>query len=634
MQALVVNQQDEKEVKAQLYEVDRNQKPINENMRFALLTLGCFSIVCTSFGSYTFNLVATDILDRYHWGQRESTVISTCGMVVGYVVLPYSVLFDFFGPLPIAIISIFIFPLGSLLVALCFQGVIVASVVKLCVFYSFMNIGTSYYSLMCIQSLLYYFPTRRGETVALLVCMMGVGSSMTSSLYAAFFVDRSSFFYFLMVYAVIISVLNCIFMRFPKYHVGGFEARRITPEEKERREKMKGPYLSQEPPMVRFYYGLGLVITVIIYTTVTSAVINAKKIKEPHRLVPFASVTVVLWAAFSLILVPFEKAPAFFRKVLRRQVGSDRHEGSSEEPVYAEPAYEDPTKKEVQEVTLAQPLDGLSGGDFVMEELATVKHTETEVDFIAPQYQTSFWRNLLGPNLWCLLWTLFVVKGTELMIMTNASYIYAALAGEKTSLNTRVLLNVLNGIGSACGQLAMSGLEVWIHKRPVEKRPPITIALFIPSVSVIITVVLFLVLPKKALPLPYVLSAMGNGFLTAITVLVPRTLYAKDPAKHYNFLFLATAIAVIVLNRFLYGEWYTHAAKGVTECHKRVCVQVPLIVCVCISTTAFITNLILHFRYAAFCRAVLKERAVLRGEIEASEKHSSTVVEEEEVKKA
>lgn len=99
----------------------------------------------------------------------------------------------------------------------------------------------------------------------------------------------------------------------------------------------------------------------------------------------------------------------------------------------------------------------------------------------------------------------------------------------------------------------MSYFEYWSSSRPPEKRIPITVALFIPACTVTITIILFLAVPPSVLPLPFVLGALGNGFLAATTVLTMRTIYAKDPAKHYNFLFIASTISLIAFNRFLYG---------------------------------------------------------------------------------
>ncbi|EPY20743.1 hypothetical protein AGDE_14500 [Angomonas deanei] len=115
------------------------------------------------------------------------TAITTCGSVVGNVVLPYSFVYDFFGPLPIAILCIIVFPLGALLIAFCFEEIIIGDVVKLCVFYSFMNLGTTFFDLVCCMTVISYFPTRRGAVVALLKTFVGLGSAITGSLYLGYF---------------------------------------------------------------------------------------------------------------------------------------------------------------------------------------------------------------------------------------------------------------------------------------------------------------------------------------------------------------------------------------------------------------------------------------------------------------
>ncbi|EPY31140.1 hypothetical protein AGDE_09203 [Angomonas deanei] len=579
-------------------------------------------MVCDAFGSYTYNLVSGDLQTQYNLSQRDSTTITTCGSVVGYAVLPYAIVFDFLGPLPIAILSIFIFPLGALLIALCFQGVIVGNVVRLCVFYSFMNVGTTLYDLTISQTVLSHFPRNRGYVVAILKSMIGIGSSLTGSLYMGFFPDRSSFFYFLMVYAVICAVLCSIFMRLPKYTLTGYEEKYLKPEEKERRVARRAVYVKQNPPMLRFHVTLAILIFLIIYTVVTAALITYLNLHQPYRRA-FAIVTTVGWSLFFFIGFPiWPTTPRRNRRneelhVVERDEGKEApsliEERHSDENLHDDFVQNDDTiptvpSDDYKEVILAHP--------YHPEEHEPKKVIETEVDFIAPQYQTSFWRNLLTPHLWCLFWIHFAVLGTEMMIMNNAAFIFEALSGKPIPDSLRTLLTVLNGTGTAVGRMAMSFFEVWTTTRKPEKRVPLTCALYFPSTTVLITIVLLLTLPQNVLPLSYVLSAIGNGFLGAITALLPRTLYARDHAKHYNFLFFATSCSAIAINRFLYGEWYTQQAEKHNEkvCYRRVCVQMPLFVCIGLSCTTFFTTTLLHLRYRSFCRKVMAERAALERE--------------------
>ncbi|CCD15913.1 unnamed protein product [Trypanosoma congolense IL3000] len=156
----------------------------------------------------------------------------------------------------------------------------------------------------------------------------------------------------------------------------------------------------------------------------------------------------------------------------------------------------------------------------------------------------------------------------------------------------------------------MSGFEIWTQKRKAEDRIPITVALFVPSCCIITMLTLFLVLPKGVLPLPYSIAAVSNGFMAAAIALVARTMFAKDPAKHYNFCFLASILSIIFLNRLLYGEWYTRQAEklGKSVCLDRVCVVMPLAFLLGLSFLAFITSTYVHFEYRALCNRALEER--------------------------
>ncbi|KAG5484134.1 hypothetical protein LSCM1_05989 [Leishmania martiniquensis] len=568
-------------------------KLISETHRFGLLFLGLFSMICGSFGSYTFNLVSGSLQERYSLSQRDLSTITTTGTVIGYVMLPYSFLYDYLGPFPIAILSSFVFPLGALLFALCFQGVITGNVLTLSVFYSFINVGTSFFDLSSCITILSYFPTNRGPVVAILKTFIGLGSAIIGSLYQGFFSGEvQHFFYFLMAWGIIAGVLGILFLRLPMYHLTGYQESDLSAEEKERRLASKAQFLKQEPPMTRFYYGFCLIVVLIVFLTITTALVDYLHLGSKEKLI-FAIITTILTFAFSLIAIPTPLPLCFHRRSSATEI-LDHLDTTKGTPSISAP---DAEKK------------------FPLISVAEVENVDMEIDYIAPQYQQPFLHNLLSVNLWALWWTSFCVVGAEGVIMNNASYIFAALAGEQTTTSTRTLLTVLNGVGSAAGRLLMSYFEAWSQKRPAEQRIPLTIALFIPTTSIIITIVLFLTLPKEALPLPYVIAAIGNGFLAATMILITRTIYARDPAKHYHFCFLATAAASIALNRFLYGEWYTVQAEKMGNsllCTSRKCVQMPLLVLLCLACTAFATNVVVHLKYRGYNKRALSEYRRLR----------------------
>ncbi|RNE96120.1 hypothetical protein TraAM80_09962 [Trypanosoma rangeli] len=177
---------------------------------------------------------------------------------------------------------------------------------------------------------------------------------------------------------------------------------------------------------------------------------------------------------------------------------------------------------------------------------------------------------------------------------------------------------VLTGVGSAVGRLAMSYFEVWSQSRKAEDRVPITVAPFGSIICALLSTVLFLVLPKAALLLPYFIASLGNGFSAATVVLVARTLFAKDHGKHYNFFSIAPMGSTLLLNRFMYGEWYTREAEkqGRKVCFGRECVMMPFLLLIGIGCTAFLSCVYVHLEYSRFSRAVLEERRRLREEAE------------------
>ncbi|CAJ1015298.1 hypothetical protein, conserved, partial [Leishmania shawi] len=106
--------------------------------------------------------------------------------------------------------------------------------------------------------------------------------------------------------------------------------------------------------------------------------------------------------------------------------------------------------------------------------------------------------------------------------------------------------------------------------------------------------------------------------LRNVAILVTRTIFAKDPAKHYHFCFTASMLASLVFNRFLYGEWYTvqadKQARADKMCYGKKCVMMPMLVLLGLACSAFITDVVLRLCYRSYCQKALSERARLREE--------------------
>ncbi|KAK7194138.1 Protein Associated with Differentiation [Novymonas esmeraldas] len=623
------------------------QKHINEYRRFALLVLASFGCIVCSF-SYAWNLISGKMQKRYDLSQRDLSTIATVGLVFQFGVLPYAFLYDFLGPIPISIIATIYFPLGTLLLALCFMGKIQGSTVRLSVFNAMMACGCTMFDLTSCITVMLHFPTNRGPVTALTKTFTGVGSALVACLYAGYFNSKEDqYFFFLFALAIVVGALCITFLRLPPYHLTQFEERRLSVEEKERRVATKAQYLRQEAPMRRFMWGLFILIILIIYLPTQSALVSYLHWGTKPKLA-FAIVVCILMFLYLLVMAPLPFLNSSHIPLIHpvhstseRQlatsaddadVGAEAegrdaaHYSSSSDqnaPYTAKPGEEvvvgearrawgevEPVVEPVEEPVVEEQVGGASR--------AAAAATETEIDYIAPAYQGSFLHNLATPEVWALWWTSFVTTGVTFVIVFNAAFLFAALQDAPVDDSLRTMLTVLNGVGSAVGRLMMAYFEVWSQKRKAEDRVPITVSVFVSTGCVIVSCLLFLVLPARALPLPYVIAAIGNGFINGVILLVTRTIFAKDPAKHYHLCFTALVFSAVLFNRFLYGEWYTVQAEKQARadklCYGKKCVLMPLLVMLGLSCSALLTDVLLNLRYRSYCMKALAERARLREE--------------------
>ncbi|ESL05618.1 hypothetical protein TRSC58_06726 [Trypanosoma rangeli SC58] len=568
--------------------VTGSQKPIYEPHRFGILVIGACGSFCSSL-SYAFNLISTDLQSRYHLSGRDISTISTVALVISYFLVPYGFLYDHFGPRPIFVLSMTLFLLGAFLFALTFRGTIEGDVARLCVFNVMLSLGCTLFDVGCLMTVMSHFPASKGAAVAIMKSYLGLGPAIVGSIQLAFF-DGSPdiYFYFLMALVFVVGVVNFFFVSLPPYHLTGYEENHLSADVKEERLARRSVYLRQQPPRIRFVVGLGVVVILVVYLPLQSALTAYLKLGKTFHII-FAVIIIVVVAIFPLMALPVSWME---RKGAHQVVdGCKRAEkrGASDDEA-KEPVTED-----------ARPT-----------------HVETDVDYIAPQYQTTFMENLRTAKVWALLWCYFCPGGAQVVVIFNANFIYAALAGEEVDSSVKTLLMVLTGVGSAVGRLAMSYFEVWSQSRKAEDRIPITVSLFGSVICALLSTTLFLVLPKAALPLPYVIASLGNGFSAATFVLVARVLFAKDPGKHYNFFFIATMGSTILLNRLMYGEWYTREAEkqGSNVCFGRECVMMPFLSLIGIGFTALLSCVYVHLEYSRFSRTVLEERRRLREEAE------------------
>ncbi|CBH12802.1 hypothetical protein, conserved [Trypanosoma brucei gambiense DAL972] len=537
---------------------------------------------------YAFNLISGTMQARYRFSVKDIMNVNAVGLAVGYFMLPYGFIYDYLGPRPIFMLSLTVLCLGALLFALTLRGDIEGTVVRLSVYNGLMTLGCMLFDLGGVVTVLSVFPSNRGAIVAIMKSFVGLGAAILGSIQLAFFSDRPDIYFFsIMSFALTVGILGIVFMRLPPFHLTGYQEKHLDEEEKAQRLARKGVYLKQKAPMWRFIYGFVLLLILVVFLPLQGALVAYLKLGSNFK-VGFAVTVIVLTVIFPFMAFP-----------LTTFDGKRPHDDSDGEVDDKEEMSEEP---------------------FPVED----KVVETDVDYIAPQFQETFIEGLKTARLWCLLSSVFCCVGGSFVVVFNSRFLYTALAGEPPSTNVGILLSVLGALGSAVGRLLTSGVEIWSQKRRAEDRVPITIALFIPSVCIITMLTLFLTLPKAALPLPHFLAAVADGFMATTTPLVARTIFAKDPAKHYNFCFLGSVLSAIFLNRLLYGEWYTQQADklGQDVCTERVCVVMPLAFLLGLSFLAFITSTYVHLQYRNLCLKALEERQRVKEQHRASKDDS------------
>ncbi|EAN83391.1 hypothetical protein C3747_44g95 [Trypanosoma cruzi] len=574
------------------------QKPLTEWRRFGALVAGTFAAICASTAA-SFNLFSGALQQKYSFRQRDISAINTVGMVFCFFLLPYGAIYDHFGPRPIYVLACVLLATGALLFGLSFGDHIEGSTVRFCVYNAMLSLGSELLDMACGLTLLSIFPTNRGGVVAFLKTLLGLGSAILGSFYLGFFNGHPDYyFYFIIVVVLCVCSVVVPVVRLPSYHLTGYEQRHLDAEEKERRLARKSVYLRQKAPFWRFLYGLVIVFVLIVYLPTQSALVAYLKLDRTYQL-SFAIV-----AAVMTLMLPLMAVPCGYL---------DRKHMDNEGAL--EPKKQDETRSTEGTLPNRDDAEGKEEEKCTSLEGGSLKTpVETDIDYIAPQYQTTFMQSICTLKLWAFFWTFFCGVGSEFVIIYNARFILGAISGERVDDAMGALLTVLNGVGSAAGRLLMSYFEVWSQKRKAEDRIPITISLFVPTMCIILSLLLFLVLSVNALLLAFAIAALGNGFCASVSILVVRTIYAKDPAKHYNFALNSLWLAAIILNRFLYGEWYAREAErhGEILCYGKSCVLMPMLVMLGLNVTGMISTIYVHLMYSRFSRMVVAERRLLR----------------------
>uniref|UniRef100_A0A0A9WUS9 Oxalate:formate antiporter n=2 Tax=Lygus hesperus TaxID=30085 RepID=A0A0A9WUS9_LYGHE len=279
------------------------QKRISETRRFAILVLGSLCCMCCSF-SYAFNLIAPTMQQKYNLSQRDITTITTVGLVVQYSSLPYAFLYDHFGPLIVSALGLIYFVTGSVGMALCFQGIITGTVVRLSVLNAIMLSGCSMFDLTSCVTTPSHFPTRKGLVAALLKTFTGLGSAIVGALYIAFFNTRvDNYLFFLAAIGGVTGICAIAFMHLPSYHLTNYQLLHMEEDEKRVRLARKTQYLKQNPPLACFIYGFALITFLIVFLPTESALVTYLNLSSKYK-AGFGIIVTIATLAFIGVAFP------------------------------------------------------------------------------------------------------------------------------------------------------------------------------------------------------------------------------------------------------------------------------------------------------------------------------------------
>lgn len=619
---------------------------IDEMHRFRMLVAG----IAVGLGvstTYGFSLFTEHMKNRYGFTQGEITTVSTVGNCMANCAFLLGVIFDVAGPKVQLIFSATLASLGLLLFGLSFDDVINSDnkntmVILFSVFSGIMYLGCPSLDGGSILPLMMNFPLHRGYMIIIQKTFSGLGTSVLMIYFNAFFRSASdplggkqysSYSYFLATQVMVFAIIGAIFIDLPVYSPCGWQRNRMSPEELEKRQATLSIYMKQVPPRRRLYIGCGLVFFLLIYLTVVSVYGGFMNISVTAYRVLWCFMMIDL-LLFILLAVPFQFLGRY--RVPDRPCEWSSAFGEVDETEDDGAGTPQPDDKEDGTSPNREALPTQEDGDVLLEEAdTTVKYghhaahgttepiEDNEKEESAaqpvpismsgdPQYTGSFWGHLLSIDLWLFWLSFFGMWGTGIVMIFNSAQIYRSINyGEYNSAHQALYVAMI-GVGSAVGRILSGVFDMWVSKRRARGLRNIYTTLFFPLSSLFLAFgfLLMALVPAKAIVVPFVLAAVGNGMGWGLGVLCVRIVYAEDIGKHYNFMWSAGLVATVALNRFMFGDMFdTQANKAGTSpyCNAPVCVRNQLwilLACNIVSTGA---ALLLHFRFASFANAKLQQ---------------------------
>eukprot|EP00796_Vickermania_ingenoplastis_P000483 gene483-263_t len=590
---------------------------LNEPYRFRMVTVGVMVGLGVST-TYAFSQFTEPMKKKYGFDQADITTISTVANCVGYCAFLLGIIFDLFGPKVQLLFSGALASVGILLVGLTLDGKINASskegnLALFCLFYAIFYLGCPSMDGASIMPLMMNFPLDRGYMVIIQKTFSGLGTSVLSQYFQAWFSDsgntgsvkNAEFAYFLSVHVMVCACVGALFIELPTYAPCDMVRRRLTEEELEERRATLKIYMTQSPPRRRIYMGVAIVIALLIHLTVISLVGPYVKISLNSYRLTWAIVIVLLFS-FALLSLPFQCLGAY-------------------------PVPDHDTKyPAIGEIdTELQPVDEADAIQEPVEEAEAEEDDTPVVAMVDPQYKGSFWPHLLTPDLWLLWLCFFSMWGTGTVLIFNAAQIYRSKNwGEYGSSKMSLYISII-GVGSAIGRIASGTIDMIVSRRRARGEKGLYTTLFLPLSSILLGLCFFImaIIPGKGIIVSFLLGSIGNGMGWGLGALCVRIMYADDIGKHYNFMWSSGIVATIALNRFMFGDMMDNEARKqgtLPLCNVPACVTKQmwiLMACNIMSTCAAVG---VHWRFSRFSNAELARMKSEREQLTQGENDSNS----------
>ncbi|CBZ34005.1 hypothetical protein, unknown function [Leishmania donovani] len=591
---------------------EKGLHPVSELRRFHLFVCCFFCSVCASL-TYAFDLFTTQFRSQFKLTLSDLTIISTVGLVFCYFTIPYTFIFQPFGPFSIFWICATATAIGGIGLAGVFRGQITGNTATITVFYAFLNTASGLIDMCYVSTLVEVFPRNRGPIVCLAKVMTGLGSSVFAAMSSTFFEDNiDGFIYFITAFVIVVCIWSSFVIVLPPYIVNWWRRQGKTPEQIAVLKATVTYYERKFVPMPRLIVGYAVVLLLLVFFTTEAPVLAyVPNVSRSGRIV-VGIMTVALTCSIVVMLLPLR----ILGGMNELDPGLGRLE-DSEEAARTKDVDEDGRLVQLDDLGQEVRTSNEGSGE-VLEPFrnatvgtATSSQSEDVINKYAhqdPRYEGTVKDYLLNIDVW-LIMLLFICYGCMgVIVLYNSSTISIALTGHKRSTQLSALYTAFLGVGSSVGRIAFGLFEAYVqHQDPENRKVLVSMALPVSPAMAFLAGIFLLFLPGKAVLLPFILVYMEEGIFAGINALIFPCMFESNHNFLYNLSFFVQMCSIISFNLGMFGRTIDREQRRLhipmdRECNVKSCVRTPIIVSTVLAFFGVLVALAIHFRYAAFVR--------------------------------